>query len=85
MSSCCCRVGALLLNGKWEAAARLILAVRSDDRSDIGAARAAFLERGTVFSASNQAFCSATTTPLTCTLEIAFLPPINLIRPCCFG
>lgn len=42
----CCRVGALLLNGKWEAAARLILQGPADDRPDIAAARAAFLEKG---------------------------------------
>jgi hypothetical protein len=43
-----CRVGALLLNGKWEAAARLILQGPADDRPDIAAARAAFLQKGTV-------------------------------------
>ena len=42
----CCRVGALLLNGKWEAAARLILQGPADDRPDIAAARAAFLDKG---------------------------------------
>lgn len=41
-----CRVGALLFNGKWEAAARLILAGPEEDRPDIAAARAAFLEKG---------------------------------------
>lgn len=47
-SRVCCRVGALLLNGKWEAAARLILQGPADDRPDIAAARAAFLEKGRV-------------------------------------
>jgi hypothetical protein len=45
-SRVCCRVGALLLNGKWEAAARLILQGPADDRPDIAAARAAFLDKG---------------------------------------
>lgn len=44
------RVGALLLNGKWEAGARLILAGQQNDRPDIAVARAAFLERGALGS-----------------------------------
>jgi len=43
-------VGALLLNGKWEAGARLILAGQQNDRPDIAVARAAFLERGALGS-----------------------------------
>lgn len=45
------KVGALLLKGQWEAAARLILAGPKADRPDIAAARAAFLEKGDVKAA----------------------------------
>ena len=48
------RVGALLLNGKWEAAARLIMRGHANDQPDIAAARAAFLDCGAPSAEYNQ-------------------------------